>query len=324
MGTWPFGYVPFQKGGEVSNTKYNDEAYNNLITTIFHDMLYIESSYKSKMHLVREFSEIVVRRLSGFYNEFILTLGNERSRNFIKSKGIKEDWFWEAVDYINQHGSDSSHTHKTEIPTEDDFKMILDHLFTLYAYLFYNFFKKHSFGSNTEIVSKFSLLPPIIRYKTLEKLYDDNQNNTLIIDKLVLAIIKAYDKKQAVDWVDINKDNLCELHHPIDPEYKQQLIGLLGEEAANRAIAELEDNMYDYCLKQINLIDEYTSEFGILYDDFESAAVYYRQEGHINGTSREIVDFNSLMEFVYCGRQEREKELQEVRREQIPEQKNDN
>lgn len=315
LGTWPFGYVPFQKGGKVSYTKYNDEAYKDLITTIFQDMLYIESSYKNKIHLVREFSEIVLRRLSGFYNEYKLSLGNEKNRNYIKSQGITEDWFWESVDYINKYGNDSSHTHKTEMPTEDDFNMILDHLFTLYAYLFYAYFKKYSFGSNTEIVSKFSLLPPIIRYKTLEKIYDDNPDNPLVIDKLVLAAVKSYNKEQAVEWVEINKGHLIELSNPVARENKQQLIALVGEEAANQAFVQLEGNMYDHCLRKINLINDYISEFGVLYDDFESAAIYYRRKGHVKGNSKEITDFNSLMEFVYCGRKERDTELQEVRKD---------
>lgn len=296
----------------MAYTNYNDEAYKDQIEIIFHDMLYVDTNYQTKMHLIRKYAEIVLRRLSGFFNEFMLTLGNEKNRDYIRSKGITEDWLWEAIDYINRHGSDSSHTKKTEMPTEEDYKIMLDHLFTLYAYLFYKYFKKYEFGSNTEIVSKFSLLPPIIRYKTLEKIYDDNPDNAFVIDKLILATVKAFDKKQAIDWVETNKDHLCKILNPVNREYKQQLINLVGEEAASVAIKQLENNMYDHCLAIIQPVNEYTSEFGVLYDDFESSVIYYRRKGHIKGTSKEIADFNSLMEFVYCGRQEKAKELQEI------------
>ena len=38
------------------------------------------------------------------------------------------------------------------------------------------------------------------------------------------------------------------------------------------------------------------------YDNFENALNFYREKGHIFGTTDEIKEFNSIMEFVYLGR----------------------
>ena len=48
-----------------------------------------------------------------------------------------------------------------------------------------------------EVIHHFSLLPPIIRYLTLEYLHNKYPENTMIIDKLSLAILKAFDKEHA-------------------------------------------------------------------------------------------------------------------------------
>ena len=89
-----------------------------------------------------------------------------------------------------------------------DVKAAIDNLFNLYAYLLIEYFQKYEFGSNLEIIHHFSLLPPIIRYLTLEYLHNKYPENTMIIDKLSLAILKAFNNEQALCWIEERKEKL--------------------------------------------------------------------------------------------------------------------
>ncbi|WP_305153778.1 hypothetical protein [uncultured Clostridium sp.] len=79
------------------------------------------------------------------------------------------------------------------------------------SYLLINYFEKYEFGTRSKILYSFSMLPPIIRYKTLNFLHKKYPNNIAIIDKLVLAIMKAFDVNKATEWLESEKDKLVQL-----------------------------------------------------------------------------------------------------------------
>lgn len=60
--------------------------------------------------------------------------------------------------------------------------------------------------------------------------------------------------------------------------------------------------MYVLCLEKVNLVANQIDKAGLLYNDFESAIIYYQKNGIVEGDSPEVKEFNSIMEFLYLGR----------------------
>lgn len=171
------------------------------------------------------------------------------------------------------------------------------------------FFEKYSFGSNLEIVSSFSILPPIIRYKTLKYLNDRYPENMLVLDKLSLAILKAFDRETAINWIEKRKE-LLENTPSVSEKAKLDMIEKMGNELAIVIISDA-PNMYQLCLNRINSVANTIETRGKLYDDFESAITLYYQEGIINGDTSDVIEFNSVMEFLYLGRKAKKNQLLE-------------
>ena len=69
--------------------------------------------------------------------------------------------------------------------------------------------------------------------------------------------------------------------------------------------------MYQLCLNRINSVAKTIETRGKLYDDFESAITLYYQEGIINGDTSDVIEFNSVMEFLYLGRKAKKNQLLE-------------
>ena len=95
-----------------------------------------------------------------------------------------------------------SHSKVRSQITQDDYNKIYEHLLDLISCLFIQFFSKHTFGTNQKIVSCFSLLPPIIRYKVLSFLYANDNHNIILIDKLVLVTLKEFGKEKTTQWLE--------------------------------------------------------------------------------------------------------------------------
>lgn len=60
--------------------------------------------------------------------------------------------------------------------------------------------------------------------------------------------------------------------------------------------------MFVLCESRIIEIEETIRRNGLLYNNFEQAKDLYLKYGILEGSSDEITEFNSLMEFVYLGR----------------------
>ena len=186
----------------------------------------------------------------------------------------------------------------------------MDSLFDMLAFLLIEYFEKYEFGSRSDVMRVFSILPPIIRYKVLKFLYKKYPNNIHIIDRLAMAIVKAYSIEEANSWVEQEKNRLVKLNS-MSETFKNDIVKQLGLES-EEILQNLfyNRNMYVLCKEKISLIgDQIKYKGGTLYSDFESALQYYKKYGILSEDSLEIKEFNDIMNFLYLGRKEKMKEL---------------
>lgn len=280
-------------------TKFNNEAYEALVNDLINDAFYLEgASRRGTIAKIRQYTEVIVRRILELPKKTKVTLGDER---IISRIGEKNNLLLlNSIKAINKMGSKCTHTQLTREITEEDVKTVIDSLFNLYAYLLIGYFEKYKFGTNLEVVRQFSILPPIIRHITLEYLYSKYPENLMVIDKLSLALLKALNKEAAIKWIEERKEKLI-LTPSVAKSAEKDIIEKVGEEFA-RIIISTAPNMYDLCTERINLVADDINKNGKLYNDFESAIDYYRESGSISGESSDIIEFNSIMEFLYLGR----------------------
>ncbi|HFI0080773.1 TPA: hypothetical protein ACGO6Q_001868 [Streptococcus suis] len=283
-------------------TKFNNKSFEILAKDTLNSALYLEGqSYRLKISAIRQYTEIVVRRLLDYSEKQFVTLGDSKIRNALRTRTSKNSLFSSSIENIRKIGNNSSHTNNIKEFTKEEFDTVVESLLNVYAYLLIDYFERHPFGSNPSVMTSFSILPPIIRYITLEQLYEHNPNNINVIDKLSLAILKAFDQTKAIDWVESKKEKLLSMNSTTN-DFKQELIKKYGEELANFILCNTTTNMYELCMSKIYLIGRTIEEKGLLYHDFESAINYYKENGILKGKNPEIQEFNSIMEFLYLGR----------------------
>lgn len=289
---------------------FNNEVYETLVEDLISDAFYLEGrSNRGIISTIRQYSEVVVRRILNLSNKDYVTLGDEGIRARIQTKSKSNKLLYDSLEYIRSNGNGCTHTQVVESISDENVKKAIDNLFNLYAYLLVEFFERYEFGANSDIVSSFSILPPVIRYIVLEYLYDEYPENIVIIDKLALAILKAFNKERALKWIEERKEVLAKMPS-VAKQARQDLIEQLGEEMSEIIISQA-PNMYDLCIERITNVGELLEGKGRLYVDFESAIELYHEKGKIKGESLDVVEFNSIMEFLYLGRKKKKNELLE-------------
>lgn len=289
--------------------KYSDNVYKEAIVTLIDDIHYSNASYSSKVANIRKYAELIVRRLLHYDTSKQLTLGNYKTQERLAKKGCTEKIFVDALSAINKNGSNRTHTQIISEATKEEYDSMVTHLFDLYAYLFVDYFKKNTFGSNQDILRSFSILPIEIRYTALLCLYGLFPNNTSIIDKLVLATVKAKGTDFCIEWIEEHKDKLENITVEFTSTDYLELIERHGVVAAINIAKEKTKNMYEKSINNANITG---SNYVPLYTTMEEALVFYNENGIVAGTSQGIVDFNDLMYFVYLGRKEKIKEIPET------------
>jgi hypothetical protein len=281
---------------------FTNRTYEALVRDLINDAFYLESrSRRGTISTIRQYAEVIVRKILDLPNNETMTLGDKRIVAQLKDISSNNDLLLESVDCIRRIGNKCTHTQTTDEITEDDVKLAIDKLFNLYAYLFIAYFQKYKFGSNTSVMEVFSILPPIIRFITLNYLYKNEKNNISIIDKLSLVALKAFDKETAIKWVEDRKHELLKMR-PYTPEAIEEVRKKYGEAFAQQVIDNAPENMYVLCIDRINEVSEIIEQHGKLYDSFEQAKQLYLDKGIIEGNTEEINEFNSIMEFIYLGR----------------------
>lgn len=249
--------------------KFNNQAYESLLNDLMHGAFYADNNNRIKISSIRSCAEVVIRRILGILPKDRMTLGCKTVQD--KVNEINNPFLSKALEIIRQIGNDATHTQDLSEKTEDDVKQVVNALFDLYAYLFIQFFIKYSFGSTPRILTQFSLLPPIIRYKALTELHTQDPENLDIIDKLALATLKAKHEEDAIEWVNSNADRF-------------------------------NADMYNSLIEKIKLVSKAQNK--PVYLDFESALPHYKNHGKLIENTQENIEFNSIMEFVYLGRKE--------------------
>lgn len=285
-------------------THFNNEEYQTLATDLIGDVFYTSTSYRGKISTLRQYAEIIVRKILDIDPQKEITLGDEEIRKSIRMlpnyKVVEK-----AVNKLKKKGNKTMHTkHRGEVMVEE-FNSAIDGLFDLLSYLLINYFEKYKFGTNGSIMFSFSILPPIIRYKVLIFLYEKYPDNISIIDKLVLATLKACDAEMAVKWLEENKKCLLQMNAYTEDFYNK--IALQNPNLAEVLKYMPAPNMYQLCKDKINQVGTTIQRNGLVYSDFESALPYYKQVGRVQGTTPEIQEFNDIMDFLYMGHIERKR-----------------
>lgn len=281
--------------------KFDNEKYQILAKDLMGDIFYSETSNRNKIATIRQYAEVIVRKILDIDPSQKMTIGaNEISKKIDTLKNSK--FLKEALENIKQDGNKFTHTEYLGEVTSDEFDIIVDKLLDMLSFMLINYFETYEFGSRSDVLRSFSLLPPIVRYKVLIFLYNKYPNNTHVIDRLALAIVKAFDKEEAIRWIEAEKNNLINLDVMSDKVF--------NEIAENKEIEFAElirfnppyKNMYKLCIDKIMKIGNEIDLKGHLYIDFESALPYYKQYGIIDEDSEEIKEFNDIMDFLYLGR----------------------
>ncbi|TRW91224.1 hypothetical protein [Candidatus Methylobacter oryzae] len=287
---------------------FKNQAYEDLVRDLINDAFYIDSrSNRGKISTIRQYAEVVIRKLLDLPNNKKVTLGDYEIIKKLKIVSSNNKLLMKAVKKLQEIGNKCTHTQNPYPISEENVSDAINELFNLYASIFVIYFQKYKFGSNNEVTSAFSILPPIIRYIVLDNLYKDDKKNLLIIDKLSLVLLKAFDKESALKWVEDRKDELSNTL-PYTQEGITEIESSHRKLCADAVVANAPESMYNLCLERLEEVSSIIDKQGLLYNNFEQAKPLYIEKGILSNDSQEHRDFNSIMEFVYLGRKAEENE----------------
>ncbi len=299
---------------------FNDSEYAILIGNLLHDTQYIEISNMGKLAGLRKHAEVMVRKILNIGSSKQLMLGQVRkqSNNPAVKNGMDKlgnklgDRLIDIINKINPLGRDGTHTQHTQDFSDEEVESVEDSLLDLYALIFIKYFLdiQVSIYSTPQILYEFSILPPIIRYKTWNFLYEKDKNNIQVMDKLCLSIIKLFDKPTAYKWLEDNHETIKNIPYPTKREINKynQIHSLEIAPGIYQVVVSLNfdkyTNMYDLLYDKISDVRTSINESGKMYRSFEEAIEHYKnyKRHMLQINSEEITKFHSLMDFVYLGR----------------------
>lgn len=287
--------------------KFNNSEYEALVKDLIGDTFYVETSFRGKIAKLRQFAEVIIRKLLDLDPDVEMTLGKKditSKISLLNNNGL----ILENLKAINKDGSNYTHTQKKNEVSKEEFDTVVDSLLNLLSVFLINYFEKYEFGSNEEVMTSFSLLPPIVRYKVLTFLYSKYPQNISIIDKLVLATLKSFDTDEAFSWIEERKNVLNKMKTMSEKAFNE-ISAKMGKEVALALQNSAPPDMYQLCKLKILEVGSVIELKGNLYSDFESALPFYQAKGILEGTEPEILEFNDIMSFLYLGRK---KKLQEI------------
>lgn len=288
-------------------SNFNNNEYQSLVADIIGDTFYRDISLSGKISFIRKYAEVIIRKILDINPSQAVTLGASNIQNRLE-RLPNHEFIEIAVETIRGKGNQSIHTQHLEGFTPEDFDKVMDALFDMLSFLLINYFEKYDFGSRNDVLYSFSLLPPIIRYKVLMFLYKKNPNNISVIDKLVLATVKAFSIDEAIEWVEKEKHALVQMGTVTETAYNE-IVEKGGVELAEIIRSSSPANMYLLCRMKILQVGDVINSRGVLYSDFESALPHYKSKGILIGDDLETKEFNDIMNFLYLGRKEKMKEI---------------
>lgn len=293
------------------NKIFSNQDYEILAKDVIGDTFYANNSYRDKVSKERQYAEIIVRKVLDINPSDQVVLGDKKILK--KVAGLPHNsFFLKAINKIKAPGNQTTHTQYLLPVKKADFDEATDSLFDMYAYVAIKYFDKYKFGSRNDVMTAFSLLPPIIRFKALEYLFSVEPDNIAVADKLVLAVMKAENPDDADAWVKQHKEELEALPCVSEQAY-QKMVANMGEVLAKEVMLSTPKNMYELSVSKIEQLRGRIENEGTIYKTFEEALPYYKEHGIIpdDGTD-EIQEFNDMMEFMYLGRKEnKDQEIEE-------------
>lgn len=269
---------------------------------------------------LRKHTEVMVRKILNIGNSKSLMLGQvkKKSSNAAVNSGMNNlgnelsDRLIEIIGKINPLGRDSTHTQHTEEFSNEEVESVENAILDLYALIFIKYFLdiQVSIYSPPQVLKMFSLLPPIIRYKTWKYLFEKDKKNIQIADKLCLSIIKLFNKEIAYKWLDDNSETIKAIPYPTKYEIEKydRINSIEISPGIYQAFVSLNfdeyNNMYDLLYAKISDPRTSINESGKMYKSFEEAIEHYNnyKRDMIRDNSKEMMTFYSLMDFVYLGR----------------------
>ena len=182
----------------------------------------------------------------------------------------------------------------------------------MYALIFIKYFLdiQVSIYSPPQVLRMFSFLPPIIRYKTWNYLFEKDKNNIQVVDKLCLSIIKLFNKEIAYEWLEDNSETIKGIPYPTKHEIEKydKIHSVEVLPGVYQAFVSLNfdkySNMYELLYDKISNPGTSVNESGKMYKNFEEAVEHYNnyKSSMIQNSSVEMASFYPLMDFVYLGR----------------------
>ena len=273
---------------------FNNSDYINITTDLIYDIFYSDISSRGRISSIRQYSEILIRKILDINPNDFVTIGNHAIVNSLKSKSNNNQLIIAALNKIRILGNRYTHTYFTGVVSDEDKETAFDALLDISAFLFVDYFSKYKFEKNPQIMTYFSYLPPELRYKALNNLYEMDSSNIAIIDKLCLSIIKFKGGNEAYTWLQEHENEFKKIPFYVD-DMLPFLKKFMPAELQNRTI-------YDTCFEKIEKLSAHFAIHGIMYETFEDAILYFQSHGKIQSNSPEIVEFNDIMELLYIGR----------------------
>ena len=303
--------------GRKSLKSFSNKEYSNVISELLYDSQYSSISKRGKMSILRGLSEVIVRKILNIGNGSKLMLGQVRvdSKNKAVRTGLEQldnglgKELISTTKTLNKLASEGVHTQRTEEFLDSEIETVKDAILNLYAILFIRYFieKNISIFSDPKIVFLFSLLPPVIRYKTWNYMFNNGNKTILVADKLCLSIIKYQNKKTAYEWLEQNRSVIMSIPYPNEKEIYEynRSHSFMDEDGHWKVSVSLDykkyKNMYDLLFAKIENKSTSVNESGKMYNTFESAKKHYELViRELDGDLDE--EFLDLMEFVYIGR----------------------
>lgn len=294
--------------------RYSDDLYKNTLTALIGDIYYADGiSIDAKIARIRKLAEVIVRRLIKYNPRSALTLGDYRTRDALDNCGMNEPFFRDALKTINKYGNDSIHSRNTELPTAAVFEEVSAALTNLYAYLFFDYFKRRGFDIDNQIKSAFSTLPPYLRFTVLRELCYSGFSNAAVLEKLARAAVKSFGFKGALDWIEENRCELETLDICLDETdaYGSDAEAMILEcEGTLYFVQPPRDacgSVYDYLAREIASLEILSHVPAVCqYRTFEEAREFYLRFGIVEGDTAEVREFNEIMRFVFQGRKSEE------------------
>lgn len=272
---------------------FNNNDYINISTDLIHDIFYSNISSRGRISSIRQYSEILIRKILDINPKKQITVGDITIVKSLKKKSNNNKLIVDALKNIQTLGNKYTHTQVTEIVSDENREKAFDALLDISAFLFVDYFSKYGFEKTPEVKSYFSLLPPELRYKVLNNLYEMDSSNIAIIDKLCLSIIKFKGGNEAYTWLQEHENEFKKIPFYVDDMLP--FLKFMPAELQNRTI-------YDTCFDKIEKLSAHFAINGIMYETFEDAILYFQSHGKIQSNSPEIVEFNDIMELLYIGR----------------------